>query len=181
VIIIVMGVAGSGKSIIGRLLANVLGHGFLDGDSLHPAENVKKMAQGIPLTDSDRAPSLAAIRVRLEEASQQRQNLVVACSALKQLYRDYLTATVPVTWVYLKGAEELIRSRLEERHGHYMKAKMLASQLEILEEPANGIVADVSLAPERIVQQILPPLRRKAAESHAPKQCSLWSEIWPLR
>jgi gluconokinase len=166
-IVVVIGVAGAGKSVVGPLLANALGCPFLDGDSLHSPANIEKMTRGKALTDADRAPWLAAIRSHLENASDRGENLVIACSALKQKYRDFLSARVPVIWVYLKGAEELIRSRLEHRREHYMKANMLASQFADLEEPATAIVVDISLSPELIVQQILVALRAHMTKSHA--------------
>src|SRR6185312_10601684 len=123
---------------------------FLEGDSLHPVANIEKMAQGHPLTDQDRAPWLAALRARLELAQSRGEALVATCSALKQRYRDFLSATVPLVWVYLKGSEPLLRARLERRVGHYMKADMLASQLADLEEPGNApnvIVIDLDRVP----------------------------------
>jgi gluconokinase len=162
-----MGVSGSGKSTIGALLAADLGCTFLEGDSFHPVANIQKMSKGIPLTDQDRAPWLAAIRVRLKESFARGENLVIACSALKQQYRDYLSARTPVTWVYLKGSEEMIRSRLEHRQEHFMKAKMLASQFADLEEPTSAIVVDISPPAEAIEEQILPQLRQRMAESTA--------------
>ncbi len=166
-IVVLMGVAGAGKTTIGRLLAEALGCPFLDGDSLHPPSNIQKMAAGMPLTDADRAPWLTAIRSHLEEAFRQGHNLVVACSALKQQYRELLSSRLPVIWVYLKGKEELIRSRLEHRHEHFMKAKMLASQLADLEEPSSAIAIDVSPPPSGIVEQILTALRKLTPDSQA--------------
>jgi gluconokinase len=150
-----MGVAGSGKTTVGRLLAKRLQAAFLEGDSLHSASNIDKMSRGIPLTDSDRAPWLAAIHARIVEAFQRSEQLVVACSALKQKYRDSLARDVTVRWVYLKGREELIRERLQERSQHFMKAGMLASQFAALEEPTDAIVLDITIVPEMAVQQIL--------------------------
>ncbi len=164
---IVMGVAGAGKTTVGRLLAKALGCPFLDGDSLHSPANIDKMAHGIPLTDGDRAPWLAAVRAHLEDAFARGKSLVIACSALKQQYRDFLAAKVPVAWVYLKGTEETIRSRLEHRREHYMKANMLASQFAVLEEPSTAIVADIAQSPELIVQRILAALRERVTESDA--------------
>jgi len=166
VIIVVMGVAGSGKSTIGQLLASELRCEFLEGDSLHPPANIEKMTMGIPLTDADRAPWLAAIHARIVDSFQRGQGLVVACSALKQRYRDTLADGVPVTWVYLKGSEEVIRARLLERQHHFFKAQMLASQFADLEEPAGAIVIDVEIAPSVAVRQIanaLFPARAKAS------------------
>ncbi len=166
-IVVLMGVAGAGKTTVGRLLAEALGCPFLEGDSLHSPANIAKMTHGIPLTDDDRAPWLAAIRAHAEEAFKRGKNLVIACSALKQQYRDFLSATVPIVWAYLKGTQEIIRSRLEHRREHYMKANMLASQFEVLEEPSTAIVADIAQSPELIVQRILAALRVRVTESHA--------------
>ena len=157
-IIIVMGVAGSGKTTVGTMLAEAMNCRFLDGDSLHPAANVEKMTRGIPLTDADRAPWLAAIHARLLEASRSGRSLVVGCSALRQSYRAALAEGIAITWVYLKGSEALIRSRLRHRDGHYMKADMLASQFEALEEPSNAIVLDISNPPRELVQEVLTAL-----------------------
>ena len=158
-IVVVMGVAGSGKTTVGMLLADAMHCPFLEGDSLHPAANVEKMTQGLSLTDIDRAPWLAAIHARLLESVIHYECLVVGCSALKQSYRTVLADGIPITWIYLKGRAALIRSRLQRRTGHYMKADMLASQLEALEEPAGALVVDVSQPPAAIVEQILTELR----------------------
>ena len=160
-IVVVMGVAGSGKTTVGTMLADAMHCAFLEGDSLHPAANVEEMSHGIPLTDADRAPWLAAIHARLLEAVTSGRSLVVGCSALKQSYRTVLANGIPITWVYLKGSAALIRSRLQHRTGHYMKADMLASQFEALEEPSDALVVDVSQTPSAIVEQIL-------AELHGP-------------
>jgi len=164
-IIVIMGVAGSGKSTVGQRLATELHCRFLDGDSLHPPANVEKMTHGIPLTDADREPWLAAIHARIVESFQRREHLVVACSALKQRYRDTLKSGAPITWVYLKGSDALILERLQHRQHHFMKAQMLASQFADLEEPADAIVIDVAVEPDVAVQQIvsaLPAARRPA-------------------
>ena len=150
-----MGVAGAGKTTIGQLLANELGWPFLDADSLHPMANIEKMSQGIPLTDADRTAWLAAIHNQIVESFQDSENLVVACSALKQKYRTELAKCVTIRWVYLKGSEELIRSRLEHRDEHFMKAKMLASQVADLEEPTQAIIIDVRVTPDIAVRQIV--------------------------
>ncbi len=157
-IIVVMGVSGAGKSTIGQLLAAELRCEFLDGDSLHSPANIQKMTTGIPLTDADRAPWLAAIHARVVESFARGQNLVVACSALKQRYRETLADGVSMTWVYLKGSEEVIRARLRERRHHFFKAQMLASQFADLEEPADAIVINIETAPAAAVQQIVSAL-----------------------
>lgn len=154
-IILIMGVAGSGKTTIGTMLADALQCEFLDGDTLHPPANIERMTSGMALTDADRAPWLAAIRERLLDAARRGESLVVACSALRQSYRDYLGDGITITWVYLKGAEELIQSRLERRTGHFAKAELLASQVAALEEPSEAIVIDTALPPGVIVEQIL--------------------------
>lgn len=154
-ITVIMGVAGAGKSTVGELLSAELGCEFLDADTLHPAANIQKMTQGISLTDSDRAPWLAAIHARIVESFQRGQSLVVACSALKQRYRETLADGVSITWVYLKGSEEIIRARLLQRQHHFMKAQMLASQFADLEEPTNAIVIDVAVEPLLAVRRIV--------------------------
>jgi gluconokinase len=154
-IIVVMGVAGSVKTTVGTMLADAMKCPFLEGDALHSPGNVDKMSHGIPLTDADRAPWLAAIHARVREVFERGQNLVVTCSALKEQYRRVLAEGVSITWVYLKGSFELIRSRVKHRPSHFMKADMLASQFAALEEPSDAIVGDVSAAPSAIVQQIM--------------------------
>lgn len=169
-IVVAMGVSGSGKSTVGRMLAQALHCPFLDGDSLHSTANVSKMARGIPLTDADRAPWLAAVHARLLEAFRSDRNLVVGCSALRQSYRAALAEGIAITWVYLKGSEALIRSRLRHRDGHYMKADMLASQFEALEEPSDAIVVDVSQSPEVIVEQVLAELPKSTRADGRPDE-----------
>ncbi len=154
-IVIVMGVSGSGKTTIGTMLAVALGYIFLEGDSLHPIANIEQMARGEPLTDAERAPWLAAIRARMLEAAERGQSLVVACSALRESYRRYLAEGLPVRWVYLAGPEELVRQRLRERTGHFAKPELLASQMDTLEPPLDAIVADIAQPPDAIVTQIV--------------------------
>ena len=149
-----MGVAGSGKTTIGSMLAERLGCAFLDSDLLHSKESVESMSRGVALTDEARAPWLAAIRERIADAANRGESLVVACSALKQKYRDVLAADVPITWIYLSGPEELIRERLEHRTNHFAKTGLLSTQLEVLEEPGDAIVVDISKAPATIVEEL---------------------------
>lgn len=160
-IVVIMGVAGSGKTTIGTLLADALRCEYLEGDSLHSPANVEKMSRGIPLTDADRASWLAVIRARLLDAFERGMDLVVGCSALKESYRAFLADQLPVSWVFLKGSAELIGSRLRQRSNHFLTVEMLPSQIEALEEPRDAIVADVSQPPSAIVEQILAELRRR--------------------
>ena len=154
-ILIVMGVAGSGKSTVGRLLAERLGWPFLDGDDLHPAENVEKMRRGVPLTDADRLPWLE----RLREVVSRSERAVLACSALKESYRTILSGGDPrVRFVYLRADPALLASRLETRTGHFFARTLLESQLAALEEPAPAsmaIVVDASQPAEAAVRAIL--------------------------
>lgn len=154
-IIVVMGVAGSGKTTVGTMLAHAMKCPFLEGDSLHSPGNIDKMSHGMPLTDADRDLWLSAIHARIVDVSERGQDLVVGCSALKQQYREVLAEGVPISWVYLKGSVKLIRSRVRHRPSHFMKADMLASQFAALEEPSDALVVDVSTAPSAIVEQIL--------------------------
>jgi gluconokinase len=167
-IVVVMGVAGSGKTTVGTMLAEAMHCAYLEGDALHSPTNVETMSRGIPLTDADRAPWLAAIHARLLDSFRQGKSLVVGCSALKRSYRTVLADGIPITWVYLKGSAALIRSRLQHRSGHYMKADMLASQFEALEEPSDALIVDVSQSPAVIVEQILTRLRRPPRADMAP-------------
>jgi gluconokinase len=147
-----MGVAGSGKSTVGHLLAERLGWSFLDGDDLHPAENVEKMRRGIPLTDADRLPWLH----HLHELASRSESAVLACSALKESYRRILSGGDPrVRFVYLRADPALLASRLEKRTGHFFTRVLLESQLATLEEPADAIVVDASQPAEAAVQAIL--------------------------
>jgi len=161
-IVVVMGVAGSGKTTIGKMLADAIPCPYLEGDSLHAPASIEKMSRGIPLTDADRAPWLSAIHARMVDVYDRGDSLVVGCSALKQSYRTVLAEGLPLTWVYLKGSPELIRSRLLHRESHFMKADMLASQFAALEEPSDALVVDVSASPAAIVDRILSELRTRA-------------------
>jgi gluconokinase len=162
-IVVVFGVAGSGKSTVGTMLASAMNCAFLEGDALHPPANVDKMSRGIPLTDVDRGPWLAAIRARIVEFARRGDDVVVACSALKQKYRDFLADGATITWIFLKASEELSRFRLENRPSHFMKSDMLASQFDALELPSeDAIVVDASLPPDIILAQVLPQLAHAA-------------------
>lgn len=163
-IVVLMGVAGAGKTTIGRLLAARLGWAFVEGDAYHPPANIAKMAGGTPLTDQDRAGWLAALRQVIAARLAAGEPAVVASSALKQSYRAQLARPgEPVAFVYLKGTPALLRRRLEARTGHYMQPDMLASQLRALEEPESALTVDVSPPPDAIVETIIHALGLKPA------------------
>lgn len=154
-ILILMGVSGSGKTTIGHLLADDLGWPFYDGDSFHPPENVAKMSQRIPLTDADRQPWLAALRQFIDTHLAEGPPAVLSCSALKRGYRDALGIDRPgVRLVYLQGSFELIRGRLENRTDHFMPTDLLRSQFEALETPENALIVDVDAEPEAVAAEI---------------------------
>jgi gluconokinase len=155
IVLIVMGVSGSGKSFIGQRLAQALGWKFREGDEFHPPANIAKMSEGIPLDDADRAPFLAAIRSEIEACLARREGTVIACSALKESYRRILVVDpLLVKIVHLTGSPELIRDRLSRRQGHFMKASMLPSQLAALEPPGDALVLDVAGDPESLIARI---------------------------
>lgn len=155
-IVVVMGVSGSGKSTVGKRLAAELGWTYIEGDDFHPAANKAKMHRGEPLDDDDRRGWLEAIRARLAEAVAADENVVLACSALKHAYQHYLSQVDPadVRYVFLEGSEELIRQRLEQRRGHFMNPDLLDSQFDALEPPADAIRVDIAPPPEEIVSQV---------------------------
>jgi gluconokinase len=158
-ILIVMGVSGAGKTTIGELVAKQLGWSFVDGDDLHPQANVDKMRSGVPLTDADRAPWLAAIGAWIDARDAAGEPGVVACSALKRAYRDGLLAGRPqVRLVYLRGSQSEIADRLARRSGHFWPASLLASQFADLEEPAadeDAIVVDIGQTPEAVAKAVV--------------------------
>ena len=152
---IVMGVAGSGKTTIGRMLADALGWDFHDADDLHSEANKRKMHSGMALTDDDRAPWLLAVMNLIQSIISSGKNAVVACSALKQSYRDAIVVDPNlVKFIYLKGSSELIASRIQNRIGHFMNPALLQSQFDALEEPRDAIVVDIAATPEEIVRAI---------------------------
>jgi gluconokinase len=155
-IVIVMGVSGSGKTTVGKLLAASLNWDFGDADDFHPAVNIEKMSRGIALDDADRMPWLLKLQSAIADWLQAKKNVVLACSALKATYRDLLWVDrTQVKLVYLKGDFDLIYQRLQQRQKHYMKPDLLSSQFETLEEPQDAIIIDVSEPPEVIVEQII--------------------------
>jgi gluconokinase len=161
--VIVMGVSGSGKTTVGQKLAQRLGWAFYDADNFHPKENVDKMSSGQPLHDKDREPWLGALNKLIAENLEQQRSLVLACSALKEKYRQHLAKghEERTKFVYLEGDFETIYTRMQTRK-HFMKPAMLQSQFDTLEEPANAVVVDIRQSQDEIVDDILAqPLFRK--------------------
>jgi gluconokinase len=162
-VIVLMGVSGAGKTTVGRLLAEALGAEFAEGDAYHPPENIEKMRRGIPLEDADRWPWLRILAAQIDRWLAARKTVVLACSALKQSYRDVLAQGRPgVRFVHLEGDKALIRRRLDARRGHYMPAILLDSQFAALEPPADAVTVDVTGAPEAIVAEIVQRLAGNA-------------------
>jgi gluconokinase len=155
VVVVVIGPSGAGKSTVGERLAHTLDWPFIEGDVLHPPANIEKMRAGIPLTETDRAPWLDALRERIADHLARGTSAVVACSALKRAHRDRLRVDAKrVQFVYLQADEALLQRRLETRSGHFMKRDMLRSQLEALESPDDALIIDAALPVEAIVTQL---------------------------
>lgn len=156
---VVMGVSGSGKSLIGAALARELGLEFVEGDTYHPAENVERMSRGIPLTDEDRAGWLRSLAGRIGAAREAGTGLVITCSALKRSYRDVLRGEArDLRFVFLRGERALIAERLAGRRGHFMNPALLESQFTTLEEPSpdeNAWVCDTRQSPQEIVDALV--------------------------
>jgi gluconokinase len=163
--IVIMGVAGAGKSTVGALLAEALKWPMIEGDSLHPPANIEKMSHGVPLNDDDRLPWLKAIAARIDDARQARQPIIVTCSALKRNYRDILAdGHDDVGFVYLKGAKDLIADRLAGRKGHFMPPQLLDSQMAALQEPGADepcMVIAIEAPPADIVRTIVETFRTR--------------------
>jgi gluconokinase len=154
-VVIVLGVAGSGKSTIGRMLAQQLGWEFADADDFHTPQAKAKMSRGVGLGDEDRRPWLNALRELISQRLALGRGMVLACSALKQWYRDVLVVDRSrEALVYLRGDFELIRQRLAARSGHYAGVSLLASQVQTLEEPHDAIAVDIAQTPAEIVAAI---------------------------
>ncbi len=151
---VVMGVSGVGKTTVGRLLAEKLILPFLDADDFHPKENIEKMSSGVPLNDDDRYGWLLALNKVLQQ--HQKGGAVLACSALKEKYRDLISKglATSVTFVFLEGTYAQLLERLRERKGHFMPPELLKSQLETLEPPQSAIKIGISHTPDKIVEQI---------------------------
>lgn len=152
-----MGVSGSGKTLVGSLLAERLDIPFYDGDDYHPKSNIDKMRNGIPLSDSDRRQWLCALAHLIGEAAIST-GAVIACSALKEKYRQILALAADISFVYLKGDYDLIMGRLLRRTGHFMPPELLQSQFDALEEPLKALTLQVNMSPDEIVGRIIQDL-----------------------
>ena len=158
-IVVVMGVAGSGKTTIGQKLAAALGWGFSDTDEFHGPASISKMKTGVALTDADREPWLSAIKAAIDERKHEGASHVFACSALKARYREVMREDDPqVRFVYLRGDAKLIAHRLSGRVGHFFNPALLSSQFETLEEPLDALTVDIAQTPDALVGQIVAAL-----------------------
>ena len=156
-ILIIFGVSGAGKTTLGKLLARELGWSFIEADDFHPAANIEKMRSGHPLTDKDRWPWLEQLRQQIERSFSAGENAVLACSALKRAYRDRLRVSDEVKFVFLSGDYALVEKQLRSRHGHFMNADLLQSQVNDLEKPEpheNVLTIELGRTPEEIVERI---------------------------
>lgn len=160
-ILLITGVAGSGKSTTGRRAAEALSWPYFEADDFHSTANKAKMEAGIPLDDADRAPWLAAIRAKMDEVRAASGRAVFTCSALKQSYRDVLTGgTDDVVLVFLTADRDTILARVARRRGHFMKADLVDSQFEALEPPADAVTIDVRLTPGAVLERVLAAVGR---------------------
>ena len=155
-VLVLIGPMGCGKTTIGKMLAEKLAWSFYDGDDFHPKKNIEKMRAGIALTDEDRKLWLKTLHANIQRWLRDKQNSILACSALKQAYRNMLGVDQKtVRTVYLKGSYELLRNRIEERQHPYMNKNLLRSQLDTLEDPKDGLTVDISATPEIVVSTIM--------------------------
>ena len=162
-VVVMMGVAGTGKSSVGSALAGAMGWAFLDADDFHPEENLQKMRSGMPLTDADRWPWLESLCQALKMHRARGEGCVLACSALKQSYRALLEEAAPsARWFHLHGPTDLIESRLRARLGHFMGAEMLQSQLRDLESPSHVVRLDIRLSIEELLERVIKALAEPA-------------------
>ena len=165
-IVVVMGVSGSGKSTIGAKLAQAMGWDFADADWFHPPANIHKMSRGLALSEEDREPWLETLRAQIRQWLTQNRSVVLACSALRASHRHLLIVDPKrMRLVYLKGSVDLLRRRLAGRPHHFMSTELLPSQMDTLEEPSDAITVDASPPPDAIVQRI----RTALASSDSPK------------
>jgi len=170
-VVIVMGVSGSGKSTVGELLAQRLGWEFRDGDWFHPPANVAKMRVGQPLNDEDRRPWLGAVAAFMRSTEAADGNAVIACSALKELHREWLLKGEPwVRFFHLHGAKELIAERMKKRAGHFMPVTLLDSQFATLEPPADVTRLDIAKTPVELVDEVVRTLKPSGPASELQRR-----------
>jgi len=157
---VVMGVSGCGKTTVGKLLAKEKEIPFFDADDFHPENNIQKMQAGLPLNDDDREPWLSILSEKIREWNEE-SGAVLACSALKKSYRKTLTSkTGDVTFIWLDGSYDLIRSRMQNREGHYMPPGLLQSQFDALEPPSNAVKISINQPPDSILSDIMQNLKK---------------------
>ncbi|HXR33790.1 MAG TPA: MFS transporter [Verrucomicrobiae bacterium] len=179
-ILLIMGVAGSGKSTVGSQLAAQIGWTFLDADDFHSPEKKAKMRCGIHLTEDDRIPWLQAMHAELVRLDAQQQNAVLACSALRKSYREILAAGLDVRVVYLKGSYDVIQNRIEERHAHFAGTSILADQFAVLEEPSDALQLDVTLPEDELVVRILAHYELAASTTFSSGEAVIHRLFWRL-
>lgn len=166
-----IGVSGSGKSTLGAKTAAMLGIDFIDADDLHSAANIRKMASGRPLNDTDRQPWLVRINETCRQAIHKRGAVVLAAAGHKEAYRTEMSQGLgPVTWFYLEGPAALILDRMQGRQSHYMPPSLLESQLAIMEPPENGYRLDITHPPEQLLPEILEIIKKPGPQNGAPAQ-----------
>jgi carbohydrate kinase (thermoresistant glucokinase family) len=159
-ILIITGVSGSGKTTVGKLLAQQMNWPFYEGDDFHPPANIEKMKSGHPLTDEDRMPWLKSMRKLIEKLIAEKRSSVIACSALQESYRKILSDDLSEVWfVFLQATYEQIYPRMITRHGHFMPAELLKSQFDALEPPEDATVVDASQSPDTIAAEIRKALK----------------------
>lgn len=157
-----MGVSGCGKTTVGKLLSQNTGIPFIDADAFHPTENIQKMTSGIALTDIDRKPWLENLNQELKQQSQ-KQGAILACSALKEKYRNILSKDIKnIQWIFLKGDFKRIQERMKRRKNHFMDANLLQSQFDTLETPEYGMHISIENSPEKIVMQIINSVKQES-------------------
>jgi carbohydrate kinase (thermoresistant glucokinase family) len=158
-VLIVMGVSGSGKSTVAKTLAERLGLVYLEGDDFHSPENIEKMEAGIPLTDEDRWPWIAAMNAHIKQELKEGRGVILAASVLKKIYRTTLTDDLPqARFIYLKGSKALLLARMKARTGHFMPPALLESQLETLEEPQadeHALTVSIEAPPDEVIEEII--------------------------